>query len=222
MPLTPSPPGPRRRSMVAGTLGALGPFAAAGRIAAVATTAVPATALLTGCSADGSDADAAQASAADKKLRREATRQSLDLLARYDATADAHSSLADRIRPLRAATMRHAEVLSGDDEKNSGGRGRHGRGDDGGGRGDGGTAGEKHGGQRKPRVPGDEKAALASLGDAERRTAAARTAALVKAPPETARLLASLAAAGAAHAYLLGAGDGPDGEDGEDGEGDGS
>ncbi|MCH6162929.1 hypothetical protein [Streptomyces marispadix] len=221
MPLTPSPPGPRRRSMVAGTLGALGPFAAVGRIAAAATTAVPVGAVLTGCSADGSDADAAQATAADKRLRREATRQSLDLLARYDATADTHSSLADRIRPLREATMRHAEVLSGDDEKNHGaGRGRHGRGSDGGGRGDGGTA-DKHGEQRRPRVPGDEKAALASLGDAERRTAAARTAALMKAPPETARLLASLAAAGAAHAYLLGAGDVPD-ADGEDGEGDGT
>jgi hypothetical protein len=208
MPLTPSTPGPRRRSMVAGTLGALGPFAA---------TAVPVTAVLTGCSADGSDADAAQATAAGKRLRREATRQSLDLLARYDATADTHSSLAERIRPLREATMRHAEVLSGDDEKNSGdGRGRHGRGNDGG-RGDGGTAREKHGVERNPRVPGDEKAALTALGDAERRTAAARTAALMKAPPETARLLASLAAAGAAHAYLLGAGDGPGDEDGEGG-----
>ena len=53
-------------------------------------------------------------------------------------------------------------------------------------------------------MPGDEKAALAALGEAERRTSEARTAALMKAPPELARLLASVAAAGAAHAYLLG------------------
>ncbi|QLE74242.1 hypothetical protein FGW37_23985 [Streptomyces rectiverticillatus] len=52
-------------------------------------------------------------------------------------------------------------------------------------------------------VPGDEKAALAALADAERRTADSRTKALGSAPPELARLLASVAAAGAAHAYLL-------------------
>ncbi|MEV4500821.1 hypothetical protein [Streptomyces klenkii] len=53
-------------------------------------------------------------------------------------------------------------------------------------------------------VPGDEKAALAALADAERRTADTRTKALGSTPPELARLLASVAAAGAAHAYLLG------------------
>ncbi|MET9417309.1 hypothetical protein ABZY03_24610 [Streptomyces klenkii] len=53
-------------------------------------------------------------------------------------------------------------------------------------------------------MPGDEKAALAALADAERRTADNRTKALGSAPPELARLLASVAAAGAAHAYLLG------------------
>ncbi|MCQ8768600.1 hypothetical protein [Streptomyces telluris] len=53
------------------------------------------------------------------------------------------------------------------------------------------------------RVPGDEKGALAALADAERRTADSRTKALGSAPPELARLLASVAAAGAAHAYLL-------------------
>ncbi|MEH6379594.1 hypothetical protein V7793_35470 [Streptomyces sp. KLMMK] len=52
-------------------------------------------------------------------------------------------------------------------------------------------------------VPGDEKEALAALADAERRTADSRTKALGSAPPELARLLASVAAAGAAHAYLL-------------------
>jgi hypothetical protein len=169
--------------MVAGTLGTLGPIGAL-------------TTLTAGCSGDGAGADAEQIAGAEKQLRREAARQSLELLAHYDATTATHSGLADRLRPLRAATLRHAEVLSGEDEKNGG------KGD-----GDGGSAGKKDGGHGRPRVPGTEKAALKALGDAERRTARARSAALVKAPPETARLLASLAAAGAAHAYLLGTGD---------------
>ncbi|WP_314176939.1 hypothetical protein [Streptomyces winkii] len=190
---TQPPAGPRRRSMVAGTLGTLGPLG-------VLTT------LTAGCSGDAASADSEQNAAADKRLRREATGQSLDLLAHYDATVDAHSGLRDRLRPLRAATLRHAEVLSGQDDKN-------GEKDKGGG-GGGGSSLEKDNKHRRPRVPADEKAALAALGDAERRTAHTRTTALVKAPPETARLLASLAAAGAAHAYLLGAEGAGDGKDG--------
>lgn len=208
MPLTPPPDppawecprppaGPRRRSLVAGSLGALGTFGAL-------------TPLAAGCSGDGGGADDERSAEQDKRLRQEAAGQSLDLLARYDATADAHSGLAERLRPLRAATMRHAEVLDGRD------------GDDG----KGSEAGRRtgHRGRHRPAVPGDEKAALAALGGAERRTAKARSAALVKAPPETARLLASLAAAGAAHSYLLGEDGGADGgADGgpDDGAGDG-
>ncbi|WP_338323720.1 hypothetical protein [Streptomyces orinoci] len=56
-----------------------------------------------------------------------------------------------------------------------------------------------------PTPPGDEKAALGALAEAERRTTEAHTAALAAAPGELARLLASIAAAGAAHTYLLGA-----------------
>lgn len=173
-----APAGPRRRAVVAGTLGTLAPVGAL-------------TTLTAGCSG-GSSADAEQLAGAEKRLRREAARQSLGLLAHYDATTAAHSGLADRLRPLRAATLRHAEVLSGEDEEN--GAKRDGDGDTGGGHG-------------RPQVPDSEKAALTALGDAERRTARARSSALVKAPPETARLLASLAAAGAAHAYLLGTAD---------------
>ncbi|MFE3742972.1 hypothetical protein [Streptomyces sp. NPDC059134] len=54
-----------------------------------------------------------------------------------------------------------------------------------------------------PRVPADPAAALKELAAAERRTCDAHTAALMEAPPELARLLASLAAASAGHAYLL-------------------
>lgn len=198
--------GPRRRSMVAGTLGALAPLGAV-------------TMLTAGCSGDGGSADAAQQAATEKRLRREAARQSLALLARYDATADAHSGLADRLRPLRAATLRHAEFLSGEGENkggdgHEGGRRNKGKDGDGGGGQDG-----KHG---RPRVPDSEKAALTALGDAERRTAQTRTAALLKAPPEAARVLASLAAAGAAHAYLLGARDGQGSQEARDGKDDGA
>ncbi|MFJ2560896.1 MULTISPECIES: hypothetical protein [unclassified Streptomyces] len=54
-----------------------------------------------------------------------------------------------------------------------------------------------------PQVPADPAAALKDLAAAERRTCDAHTATLMEAPPELARLLASLAAASAGHAYLL-------------------
>lgn len=49
----------------------------------------------------------------------------------------------------------------------------------------------------------DAASAVKELAAAERRTADAHTRTLLTAPPELARLLASIAAAGAAHAYLL-------------------
>jgi hypothetical protein len=52
-------------------------------------------------------------------------------------------------------------------------------------------------------VPGDDKDALASLAAAERELADRRAKALLDVPGELARLLASVAAAGAAHVYLL-------------------
>ncbi|MCP9962361.1 hypothetical protein LUX05_15075 [Streptomyces somaliensis] len=55
-------------------------------------------------------------------------------------------------------------------------------------------------------MPAEPGAALGELAALAARTAAAHTAALAGAPPELARLLASVAAAGAAQAYLLGAG----------------
>ncbi|WP_087925993.1 hypothetical protein [Streptomyces albireticuli] len=149
---------------------------------AVALTAGAAT-LLTGCSdgasGRGREADAERGATAER-LRAAAGRDSAALLERYDATARAHDGLAARLRPLRAETARHAEAFGVTAPGSAAPSG--------------GTSG----------VPGDEKAALAALADAERRAADARTAALTGAPPELARLLASVAAAGAAHAYLLG------------------
>lgn len=52
-------------------------------------------------------------------------------------------------------------------------------------------------------VPAKPAEALTALADAERSLAEARTVALAGAPGELARLLASVAACGAVHAYLL-------------------
>lgn len=153
----------------------------AGGAAALLTAA--GTAVLAGCSS--ADAGAAEHSSAAKRLRQRAGRDAAALLERYDATIAAHAPLAARLRPLRAEVARHAEAF--------------------------GSAKASPSPSASPSappvsVPREEKAALAALADAERRTADARTSALGQAPPELARLLASVAAAGAAHAYLLAGG----------------
>ncbi|MFE0044753.1 hypothetical protein [Streptomyces albireticuli] len=177
--------GPRRRSVLAG--------------GAAALTAGAAT-LLTGCS-DGAAGRDAERGATAERLRAAAGRDSVALLERYDATVRAHDGLAERLRPLRDGTARHAEafgVRAPGPARSGGTAGAPGD------SGDGDTADAPASSGATAGVPGDEKAALAALAAAERRTADARTAALAGAPPELARLLASVAAAGAAHAYLLG------------------
>jgi hypothetical protein len=52
-------------------------------------------------------------------------------------------------------------------------------------------------------VPDSPGAALAELAAAERRLADRRAKALLEVPGEVARLMASVAAAGAGHAYML-------------------
>jgi len=176
VPLPPPPPPadarPRRRSLLAGTLGVLG---------ALGFTA--------GCSGGSGDDSrkAPERSEGAVRLRGTAAGRSRALLARYDATTGRHTGLAERLAPLRASVALHTEAFGGRTEK---GRGK---------------------GGRPPGVPGEEKEALAALAEAERRTADAHTAALADAPPELARLLASVAAAGAAHAYLLGRPDSAEG-----------
>ncbi|WP_344319683.1 ferritin-like domain-containing protein [Streptomyces yatensis] len=162
---------PRRRSLLLGG-GALG-----------------AVALLSGCSDDAEPRRDTGGEAAVALLRARGARDSTALLARYDATVDAHPDLAERLAPLREETARHAAVFTTKDRSASPSA----------------TASRSPsaGGQRVPKVPEDEKQALSALAQAERRTADTRTAALATAPPELARLLASVAACGAAHVYLL-------------------
>lgn len=163
----------RRRSLLAG---------ASGLLAVTAGT--------TGCTADAGDdglspAERRRRADAGRELRRAAARDSEVLLSRYTSTAAAHPALAERLAPLRDAVARHVEAFGG------GGRGTQPRGDRDGPDGN------------HTAVPGDPERARAALADAERRTADARTRALVDAPPELARLLASVAASGSTHALLL-------------------
>ncbi|MCS0605954.1 hypothetical protein NX794_32820 [Streptomyces sp. LP11] len=132
-------------------------------------------ALLTGCSSGaGSGPDSASAVAA---ARSRAAGDSRGLLDHYDAVLAAHPGLADRLRPLRAQVAAHVKAFSD------------------------GTATPAP--VSPSPVPAVAKDAVAGLAGAERALADRRAKDLVTAPAEVARTLASVAAAGAAHAYLL-------------------
>ena len=148
-------------------------------------------ALLVGCSsgADDSGTTGGSASAAEHARARAAT-DSETLLQRYDAVLAAHPTLADRLDPLRAEVVRHATAFGG------GGSGSTASSSP--------SASASASASASPApvaaTPGD---ALADLATAERALADRRAKALLDLPGELARLLASVAAAGAAHAYLL-------------------
>ncbi|GKQ36858.1 hypothetical protein [Streptomyces sp. A012304] len=179
--------GPRRRTVLASAAGA---------------------ALLVGCSSGGDtgsgsggsgegSADAGRSAA--RAARARAARDSGGLVERYDVVLAAYPQLAPRLGPLRAEVVRHVEAF----------------GDTGGTPGTGGTSSAPSpsatASSSAPSVtapapaaaPPTEKEALAQLATAERALADRRVAALADVPGELARLLASVAAAGAAHAYLL-------------------
>ncbi|MEU6537500.1 hypothetical protein [Streptomyces sp. NPDC047000] len=189
-------PGPRRRTLFAS--------AAGGVLAVVGAVGV------SGCSgqpADGDSGSGGSPSAADR-TRARAARDSLALLARYDAAIAAHRTLAARLRPLRAAVARHVTAFGGDQAKAAGTAKAP-------------SSGSPSGSASTPvsgpasasasvspsgsagDTPETAKDALAGLAAAERELAARRTAALPDVPGELARLLASVAAAGAAHVFLL-------------------
>ncbi|MDI6520913.1 MULTISPECIES: hypothetical protein [Streptomyces] len=194
MSLPPSPRpfrGPRRRSLLASAAGAAG------------------TVLLVGCTG-GSDSDGPGAgpSAADR-ARARAARDSEALAGRYAAVIAAHPGLAERLGPLREEVVRHAEAFGGERAAASPRASS--------------TASSAASASVSPSVsaraagpaardagavPADEKGALGMLADAERKLADRRAEALLDVPGETARLLASVAAAGAAHVFLLTEGDG--------------
>ncbi|MEU6394959.1 hypothetical protein [Streptomyces sp. NPDC046939] len=144
-------------------------------------TSLAGTALLAGCSSGGDDgARGAPSAAQEKRVRARAARESADLLGQYDQALAAHPSLAARLSPLRAEVERHVQAF---------------------------------GGAAKPKAlkptattpPVPEKDVLKALAAAERALSDRRMTALADpdTPAEQARLLASVAAAGAGHAYLL-------------------
>ncbi|MFF1639938.1 hypothetical protein ACFVXA_20350 [Streptomyces sp. NPDC058246] len=174
LPRTPS--GPRRRSLLASAAGAF---------------------VLVGCSAHESSTDTTggSPSAADR-ARARAARDSGALAERYAAVITAHPALAERLRPLRAEVVRHAEAFGGTS-------GASGAAAPAGSPSASASTSASASPSASPTVPVHEKDALAGLAAAERTLADARAKALLDVPGELARLLASVAAAGAAHVYLL-------------------
>ncbi|MFH0519068.1 hypothetical protein ACHBTE_18105 [Streptomyces sp. M41] len=174
-----SPSGPRRRTLLASAAGAV---------------------LLVGCSSGSGDSDGGSGGGSPslvERARARAARDSEGLVGRYDAVLAAHPVLAELLTPLRTAAVRHAEAFGAGAPGPSATSG----------------PGEVSAtvsaapttatASPSAGVPASEKDALAELAAAERELADRRTKALVGLPGELARLLASVAAAGAAHAYLL-------------------
>ncbi|MFF7779424.1 hypothetical protein ACFZCG_34005 [Streptomyces tanashiensis] len=158
--------------------------------------------------------EAERVARAEAALRLRSVTVARGLLERYDATLAAHPALAPRLTPLRRAVAAHMKALgeggttvgpatattstpsapastapsasaSATPSASA-------------------SATPKSGTSPTPvRVAAEPRAALKELAAAERTAADGHTTALLTAPPEYARLLASVAASGAAHAYLL-------------------
>ncbi|MEU8523113.1 hypothetical protein [Streptomyces sp. NBC_01216] len=156
-----------------------------------------------------------RAARAEAELRRRSATAGRALLERYDRVLAAHPSLAARLTPLRTSAAAHARALA--EGVPAAGAGPAGPSPVPAASGATGPVTTGPTGAPTPAtatppvtaspapppVPTDPAAALRELAADIRRTAEAHTAALLDAPPEYARLLASVAAAGAAHVYLL-------------------
>lgn len=177
-----SPSGPRRRTLLASAAGAV---------------------LLVGCSSgsDDSNGPTGGGPSLTERARARAARESQELVERYDAVLAAHPAVAQLLGPLRAEAVRHAEAFGGSSSGTTGTPGPSGASSP--------TSKAPRDAKASPSaaaspgVPANEKDALSELAAAERELADRRAKALLEVPGELARLLASVAAAGAAHAYLL-------------------
>lgn len=164
--------------------------------------AVAAVVVSAGCSGGGgkAGADGAGHKATQPEpgelARRQAVRDSTALLARYDALAAAHPTLAARLAPLRAEVALHIGAFGGGAAPASAPSPR--------------VSASSAPPEPEPTVTfaappsPSPSAALKSLAAEERRLADSRATALLDVPGELARLFASVAAAGAGHAALLG------------------
>ncbi|MFF4525626.1 hypothetical protein [Streptomyces bluensis] len=145
--------------------------------------------LLVGCSS-GSESDTTVAGrSAAHRARARVARDSEALAERYTAVLATHPALAGLLEPLRAEVVRHAEAFGGGAPATPSASKSP-------------SAPASRSASPSP-VPTDEKSALAELARHERQLADRRTKALLEVPGELARLMASVAAAGAAHAFLL-------------------
>lgn len=151
------------------------------------------TALLAGCSSGSPDSAGSRSgpSAADRARARVA-RDSRELAERYTAVIAAHPGLTGLLTPLREEVVRHAEAFGGGASSASPSPSPSRS-----------ASGTPSAAPSAPAVPADEKAALAELAAEEKRLADRRAEALLRVPGELARLMASVAASGAAHAYML-------------------
>ncbi|MCX4765387.1 hypothetical protein OG562_31300 [Streptomyces sp. NBC_01275] len=200
-----TPSGPRRRSLLASAAGA---------------------ALLVGCSSAGENgADTAGAASGSpsvtERARTRAAQDSDALLRRYDAVLAVHPALARRLGPLRAEVAAHVEAFGGvgngsgktsapPSASNSPSASASLSASPSGAPSGAPSASPSSAPSTSPvgtpaatTAPGTEKEALVGLAAAERTLADRRATTLLEVPGELARLLASVAAAGAAHAYLL-------------------
>ncbi|MGW3634037.1 hypothetical protein ACWD7F_28480 [Streptomyces sp. NPDC005122] len=189
-----TPSGPRRRSLLTSAVG---------------------TAVLVGCSAPESSSPrtASRTPSAADAARARAARDSETLAARYAAVIAAHPPLAKRLDPLRSEVVRHAQAFGGTASRPSASPSASSSASPS--ASPSGSASASPSGSASaspsapasasssPAVPAREKDALADLAAAELALVDRRTRALLDVPGELARLLASVAAAGAAHAFLL-------------------
>ncbi|MFE5189361.1 hypothetical protein [Streptomyces sp. NPDC056628] len=149
-------------------------------------------ALLAGCSSASDDPDGGTGGSPSlaERARARAARDSEGLIGRYDAVLAAHPALERLVTPLRAEAVRHVEAFGGGASGSSASPPAS-------------TSPSPSASASVPAVPSDERDALAELAAAERTLADQRAKTLLDMPGELARLLASVAAAGATHAFLL-------------------
>ncbi|WP_406342179.1 hypothetical protein [Streptomyces sp. NBC_00648] len=157
------------------------------RAALAATGAAAAAGLLAACSdstapdADRGAAEQARAARAEAALRLRTSAASTALRDRYQAVSVRHPLVRDRLAPLREEAAQHATALAAGHAQQP----------------------SAPSSTLPAAVPDDPSEALRELAATARQVSDTHTAALTGAPPELARLLASVAAAGAVHAYLL-------------------
>ncbi|MFD4879344.1 hypothetical protein ACFWOB_39140 [Streptomyces sp. NPDC058420] len=148
-------------------------------------------ALLAGCSSGADDSGTTGGSeSAAEHARARAAADSETLLRHYDTVLAAHPTLAPRLDPLRAEVVRHTTAFGGSGATPSATATAS-------------PSATASSTSSSTAAPATEDDALAGLAAAERSLADRRAKALLDLPGELARLLASVAAAGAAHAYLL-------------------